>query len=307
MRKYKKITCKCGKIYLRRISKQCNFCLALEKGATLEKLKELYFLKNLSIVDISKMFSFPISTMYKVFVFYKIKRKSFSEALILCKDKRENTNMQKYGYKHNFEKESSSRIKWEKKLIEEEGIVNVFQREEVKEKARKTIFENYGVNHPMHVKELKDKMINTKILNNSFGIFGGGSKSLLQIKVNTCLEELGIITKTEYLIVIPKENVSCSKSWYVYDIKIGNILIEINGDYWHCNPQIYKEDDLVNLPDGLVPAKLKWTKDKQKLEFAESLGFRTLTIWEKDLKENFDLQINKIIKYVNENKVNKET
>jgi hypothetical protein len=42
-----------------------------------------------------------------------------------------------------------------------------------------------------------------------------------------------------------------------------NVIIEYNGDYWHCNPSKYKEDfynDRINMT-----SKEKWEKDKQKI------------------------------------------
>jgi hypothetical protein len=48
------------------------------------------------------------------------------------------------GSPHNFCKNSKSRKNWELRLLEDEGITNVFQREEVKEKLRNTMNERYG-------------------------------------------------------------------------------------------------------------------------------------------------------------------
>lgn len=45
---------------------------------------------------------------------------------------------------HNFSKKSKSRLKWENELVTNEGIVNVFQRECVKEKIKETITKKYG-------------------------------------------------------------------------------------------------------------------------------------------------------------------
>ena len=42
-------------------------------------------------------------------------------------------------------------------LLENEGIVNIFQREDVKEKIKKTIFEKYGVDNPSKSEIIKIK------------------------------------------------------------------------------------------------------------------------------------------------------
>jgi len=72
-----------------------------------------------------------------------------------------------------------------------------------------------------------------------------------------------------------------------------NLLIEFNGDYWHCNPKIYKSD-YINKKKGMT-AKELWEYDKQKTILGESKGFIVLTIWEYDYKERgIDFVINEI-------------
>jgi hypothetical protein len=56
--------------------------------------------------------------------------------------------LQTCGTTHNFCKDSSSRKKWEEKLLNEEGIINVWQRKDVKEKSKQTLLKNYGVENP---------------------------------------------------------------------------------------------------------------------------------------------------------------
>ena len=50
------------------------------------------------------------------------------------KNKRKNTNIERYGHEHNFSKEHPSRLEWERKMFDEEGIVNVRQRQSVIDK-----------------------------------------------------------------------------------------------------------------------------------------------------------------------------
>ena len=77
-------------------------------------------------------------------------------------------------------------------------------------------------------------------------------------------------------------------SKYFYDIKISNsnIIIEVNGDFWHGNPLFYKEDDIINHPFQPVVAKSLWIKDEKKKTIAENKGFKVIYIWENEIKEN---------------------
>lgn len=81
----------------------------------------------------------------------------------------------------------------------------------------------------------------------------------------------------------------------VYDIYIPdlNMLIEFNGDYWHCNPKKYKADYFhVKLN---MTAKEIWAKDADKEKLAIENGYNFLTIWESDYKKNKAVIIKKII------------
>jgi hypothetical protein len=69
------------------------------------------------------------------------------------------------GTEHNFSKESTSRKKWEERLYNEEGIINVFQRESVKEKSKKKHIEKLGVDNPSKSTEIHKRKIKTCLKN----------------------------------------------------------------------------------------------------------------------------------------------
>ena len=70
--------------------------------------------------------------------------------------------------------------------------------------------------------------------------------------------------------------------YYEFDffIPLKNILIEVQGDYWHGNPLFYEEKDLLEHQKG------KKIRDIQKKTFAENRGYKVLEIWENDIKKN---------------------
>lgn len=64
------------------------------------------------------------------------------------------------------------------------------------------------------------------------------------------------------------------------------IIIEINGDYVHANPKVYKSGSIIRLPGSTYTSDDKWEQDKIKLERLKSLGYTVFVIWESDdLKE----------------------
>ena len=60
-------------------------------------------------------------------------------------------------------------------------------------------------------------------------------------------------------------------------------IIEINGDYWHCNPKLYA-DDWVH-PYFKITAKQRQQLDEDRKRYLESLGYSVTIVWESDLDE----------------------
>ena len=66
-----------------------------------------------------------------------------------------------------------------------------------------------------------------------------------------------------------------------------NLIIEINGDYWHCNPLIYKETDIITYPNNIKKcAKAIWKKDKVKQNYITNKKYELLIVWENEINEN---------------------
>ena len=81
-------------------------------------------------------------------------------------------------------------------------------------------------------------------------------------------------------------------------MRIGNKIIEYNGDYWHCNPKIYSSD-FINKRMNRSTSDL-WAKDQYKVEMANKLGYEVYTIWEYDYKHNKKKTIEECINYLNQ-------
>lgn len=100
-------------------------------------------------------------------------------------------------------------------------------------------------------------------------------ESSLEVRVRKCLVEMG------------EDFIAHQFLWgYNFDVMIrGKVLIEVNGDFWHANPNIYKESDILL---GDLTAKKIWAKDKRKVDKALSEGYRVITLWESDLQRITD-------------------
>lgn len=105
----------------------------------------------------------------------------------------------------------------------------------------------------------------------------GKNVSGLSKKTKNILEDMNI----EYIMEHTLGN-------YRYDFFIPskNIIIECNGDYWHCNPDKYSPDFYHR--HYKMTAQEKWVKDKKKEDFAKENGFKVLTFWEEEINsENY--------------------
>lgn len=68
---------------------------------------------------------------------------------------------------------------------------------------------------------------------------------------------------------------------FIFDghIEYTNILIEVHGDYWHCNPKVYKNGAINEMQ------KASQRRDFAKKAHAAKLGYNLITVWELDIKE----------------------
>ncbi|TXG80894.1 MAG: hypothetical protein E6R13_07340 [Spirochaetes bacterium] len=76
------------------------------------------------------------------------------------------------------------------------------------------------------------------------------------------------------------------KSLYDFKIKGKNIMIEIDGDFWHCNPNSnFKEPTYAAQKSNLIQDKIKnkWCADNE---------YKLLRFWETDIKTNKEYVIN---------------
>lgn len=59
----------------------------------------------------------------------------------------------------------------------------------------------------------------------------------------------------------------------LYDFKFGNIILELNGDYFHANPKIYKDIDTIRIRKVDILVKDIWLNDAEKQALANKNGF----------------------------------
>lgn len=238
---------------------------------TKEQLEKLYVTEGKSTIETAEILKLEnFGVVISLLKYHKIPIRNISQAALQpSKQARASaTNMKNYGSPHNFCRDNPSRLEWQKRLLQEEGIVNVFQRESVKIKSVETLQQKYNVTKTSDLSRV-----------------GRSTFSKAHKKIVEFLLEKNISHSIEYKIIFDKSK------YRAYDIKINNkkLLIEINGDYWHANPAKYRPTDIILY--GTTKGKLAseiWQRDLEKSVLADQNGFKVLTIWESEIKKDFE-------------------
>ena len=149
--------------------------------------------------------------------------------------------------------------------------------EEIKQKISKS---GTGVSRPkadgfgvgrLHSQQTKYKMSETAI--NNILKKGKVKRSNLEYKFEGILDMLGYQYQHSYYVPDIKK---------IYDFYLPdyNTFIEIDGDFWHCNP-----DTKFAIPE-YKSQKLNLINDQFKNEWAANNGYKIFRIWENDIKNN---------------------
>lgn len=73
-------------------------------------------------------------------------------------------------------------------------------------------------------------------------------------------------------------------------------VIEFNGDYWHCNPQLYNETYYHQVKKKY--SKDIWEYDNAKNNYIKNKGYDLLIIWESDYRADKTKVINECINFI---------
>lgn len=220
----------------------------------------------------------------------------------------------KYGIRTLNNKEAANlkitRESCKKTCLKKYGDTNVLGKKSKKYKLRnKTVKEKYGVENVFQLKEVKEKIKETNLIrygvaNPCFLTKQTGRASKVQLKLQNRLMNENISFLSE----------ECTKNLYKYnkelkkgycprpDIQIDNIIIEVQGDHWHCNPDRFKPDDIIVRFGGKeMKASEVWELDRIRKEHIESFGFKVLYVWEHEINNNLEEVIKRIKNEIDEN------
>ena len=104
-------------------------------------------------------------------------------------------------------------------------------------------------------------------------------------KNEVLLKEKRSSLEEKLLPYLPDYENNVQISYYNVDFvnKQTNHIIEVYGDYWHCNPIKY-EDDFMHHHFNMTAVERR-KLDEARVKYLESLGYNVTIVWESNLQE----------------------
>ena len=160
--------------------------------------------------------------------------------------------------------------------------------EEIKQKISKS---GTGVSRPkadgfgigrIHSQQTKDKMSETA--KDKWIIGDIGKRKYYTSKLEKTFANILDLLDIKYEILFYAKDI---KAFYDFYIPEYNMIIEVDGDFWHCNPDRFPIPQYESQKKNLI-------RDKEKNKWAVNNGYKIIRIWENDIKNNIQ-QVKQIL------------
>lgn len=244
-----------------------------------------YIINKKSLTDIKNIYDIDLKSICFLLDYFGLEIRTISDATKLTTNKKVNTCLNKYGVEWYSQTEQAKLSKKET-FKKNYGVDNIWKSDYFKKNLNKYFFKKHGLSKSDY---FKDKWMNlseidkSKILKNWYSKCSYSSG--LEKRIKSILDDMGI----EYV----SNGFICNRS---FDIIVGKKVIEIQGDFWHANPNKYKPNDYLNFPGGKkITAKELWKKDEEKKIMLEKLEYNLLYLWESEIKIKTDDELSLIL------------
>jgi hypothetical protein len=201
-------------------------------------------------------------------------------------------------------------VKWERQMKEKFGAD--FRKKLIKdgkwskpfftEEARKKIAIKKLNWTEEQKKEIFEKRMETHFLNET-KLFGDNNDKSYSLISKECFERLIKRVRKEISDFEGKyadnEHIIGSRFLDFYNERYG-VWIEFHGNYFHANPEIYNENDVIVLGEGVkTTAGEIWQKDEKRIdEIKKNLEIEPIIIWERDYRKDKDYCLRKVVKQI---------
>jgi G:T-mismatch repair DNA endonuclease (very short patch repair protein) len=229
---------------------------------------------------------------------------SESKKTKIYENKVKNTLIKKYGV-DNLSKSEKIKEKKKETFIKNQGYENNFCNRDirisaiskidynkVKESNIASLAKKYG-NHITNVAQLE--YVREKISNTQKARFSNMSADELRKMTEPARAAIKYTSSQEIRIqsILNEMGISYTANGFLYSynwdfIFKNKLILEIQGDFWHGNPKLYKKDDI--LLNGLT-VDMVWKKDYRKKKKVENYGYRVYYLWETDINNMNDYEL----------------
>jgi len=293
-----------------------------------EKLVKWYYEDENSLTDISNKTKLSVGLVSNLFELYGVEKRSLSEGSKKAVDKFEKTCKEKYGVS-NPSKLDSVKEKKKETFLENYEVDNIFKADGFRDWVDQLMRDRHGKGSVPNkngnggvdfhdeetrqrlsrkMKEWWDSLSNEEWKKRS----EKGKqwwKNLSDEEKEKHVEKVFSSQKYESELEDKfEENVlkkllddeqyrkQCFISGKAFDFYVpnSNLLVEVNGDYWHANPEIYDESDIISYPGGEVVVGEIRKRDQSKINLAEKTGYNVLEVWESDIENKTSLVVEQV-------------
>jgi len=135
----------------------------------------------------------------------------------------------------------------------------------------------------IHSQETKDKMREIQLEKWKTGNIG--KKKYYTSKLETTFQNILDLLDIKYSMKLYAKEIKAFYDFYLPEL---NIVIEIDGDFWHCNPNSkHSEAKYDSQKKNLI-------RDKEKEQWLKDNNYKLLRFWESDINNNI-LEVKRIL------------
>jgi G:T-mismatch repair DNA endonuclease (very short patch repair protein) len=233
---------------------------------------------------------------------------SESKKTKIYENKVKNTLLKKYGV-DNLSKSEKIKEKKKETFIKNHGYENNFSNIDVRnlalskidyKKVRETMINNMMKNYGNHITNPTQlDYVREKLSNAQKNRLANMTSDELRKMTEPARSAVNYISSQEIRIqsILNDMNISYTANGFLYSynwdfIFKNKVIIEVQGDFWHGNPNRYKKGDI--LLNGLT-VDMVWEKDYRKKTKVEAHGYTVYYLWETDINNMDDCELKKTL------------
>lgn len=251
---------------------------------TLETVYDLYVNKEYTLPMFKETFDCNYHVTLYFLEHYDIPQRTIKDSTNLksVRDKFKETCLDKYGVDNPTRKGTSAYLKREQTILERYGSTNIFSSESFMEEMKKDDIwlERFGLTyHEFRSKRSSDVWKNKSAQDRE--------DWLRKFTFGRNNEETNI--EKRFREMLEYYNLNYEPQYYVegkfFDFYTEDVLVEVNGDYFHANKLYYSPDQVLRFPNSLFPttAKNVWQRDELKRMIANYNNYDVIYIWENEI------------------------